>query len=196
MPVYSCPNLKCDYETDRKNLMDDHITSGKCKKGQSHGNITQKKFPACTNCDEKFTTQKLLDKHILQNHTKINIKKENNNNSNIVNNGEITKLVNTNTINNNTNITNHNHIHIHNPVIYKYQKFEISDMTIFEQYLAFTSTTSPYTGILNALNFNPNKPEYHNMKITNRRDTVMNVHDGTEWIAEFKENCSCQHNRF
>ncbi|HLX54435.1 MAG TPA: C2H2-type zinc finger protein, partial [Aquella sp.] len=81
MPVYSCPNLKCDYETDRKKLMEDHITSGKCKKGQSHGNITQKKFPACTNCDEKFTTQKLLDKHILQNHTEKKITEENNNNT-------------------------------------------------------------------------------------------------------------------
>lgn len=190
MPVYSCP--KCDYETDRKNLMDDHITTGKCKKGHLHGNVKQKKFPACIECGEKFTTPKLLDKHILQNHTEINIKKSRNNNNNIIN-GKVTKLINTTTMNTNNNSNNHNtnitnHIHIHNPIIYNYQKFEINDMTIFEQYLAFTTSSSPYKGILSTLTFNPNKPEYHNMKITNKYNTLMDVHDGTEWISEFKKN--------
>ena len=181
MPIYPC--TKCDYVTDRKSRMDDHIASGKCKKGQLHGNIKQKEFPACNKCGDKFTTQKLLDKHIIENHTQITIK---NGNNKTTNNGKINKLINKNTINtinnNNTNIT----INIH-PVIHSYKYFDINDMSVFEQYLAFTSTVSPYVGILDNLNLNPNKPSYHNMKITNKRENYMTVYDGVKWTNATKD---------
>ena len=76
---------------------------------------------------------------------------------------------------------------IYSFIIYNYTYIDINDMSLFEQYSAITSDSSPHIGILNNLNLNPNKREYHNMQITNKTSKYMTVYDGNDWIREFKK---------
>lgn len=162
MAPFSCE--RCGYSTDRKNNYERHINRAiPCTPNKLHGNT---KITIDAPCDINKNNGTIF----------------NNNGGGSGNTNNITN----NTTKDNTvnNITNN--IHNHNIIVYNYTHCYINDMSIFEQYLAFTSNISPHIGILDNLNLNPNKPKYHNMKITNKHDNFMFVHDGNEWLNEYK----------
>lgn len=47
-------------------------------------------------------------------------------------------------------------------------KIYMKDLTTFEQYISLTNGKSPFINLVHMLTFNPNKPEYHNIKITRK----------------------------
>lgn len=107
----------------------------------------------------------------------------NDNNTTINNNNIETQNNNNIRTQNNTTINIENAI-ITDQIIHPYTHYNIIDLTLFEQYCILTSKYSPYTSILDHLNLNPDKSEYHNMYFPNLHKNIIKVHTGNEWEKE------------
>lgn len=87
------------------------------------------------------------------------------------------------------NTINYNNCNfISSPPMHSYLHYDINDLTLFEQYLVFychtTQCDNIYKTLMNLLNFNPNKPEYHNIIYSNIKSSNMRVFDGNRWILQ------------
>ena len=174
MAKFKCD--KCGYETNDKRYFDNHNNRKiPCffNNAKLHGNTknTDKTDDLiCKHCDQSFSRHDSLMRHIKSQHATIN--------------GD----------HNNANINSHNTTNTNNfykpvtinqtNIIIPFTDYNISDLTIFEQYKTLTSEVSPYTSILDHYNLNPNRPQYHNMHLGNINKTIMDVHDGTKWKKE------------
>lgn len=176
---------KCNYQTNNKNHFNDHLNRKiSCTMQPANNKIIAKKENICKECNKTFSREDSLKRHNKTYHSNITGDKNNkiniNGDNNIVNNT-------VNNIENQYNIENQNNIEtqiIIQPVIHKYDYNDINDLTLFEQYLSLTSKTSPYTALLDNLNLNPTKPQYHNLSYKNINKDIMNVHDGNKWIKK------------
>jgi hypothetical protein len=195
MPEYKCK--KCGYTTEYKSHYNNHLNKinpcfpKKNKQDHNDSSSDDEKKPKqkissennnrhnCSVCDVSFARKDALVRHFKSvTHTN-NIKK---NNIKITNNGDNNQ--NTINIDNSMHITNN--ITIISPAIHDYLHNSINDLSLFEQYLIFsyniTVNCTPYTTLLDYLNFNPNKPEYHNILYKNLNKNFLDIHDGDDWI--------------
>ena len=190
MVQYKCDI--CGYQTNNKTHYEDHINKKiPCNPNKLHKLIKNNIVHHCKTCDKNFSRHDSLVRHNNTYHAVINgneNKQINGNNTNSNNTTTIETQNNTNS--NNTTIIETQNI-INNPIIiqpiiniHSYEYNNINDLTLFEQYLCLTSKNSPYAALLNHLNLNPDKPQYHNMKITNLNKKYMDVNDGQKWIKE------------
>ena len=68
------------------------------------------------------------------------------------------------------------------PELFKYNYYNIDDLTLFEQYLSLTSQESPYKTLLDNLNLNPSKPKYNNVKYKDLHRNAIDIYSGKKWI--------------
>lgn len=131
----------------------------------------------CLKCKKFFARNYTLKRHNEKFHSEIN-----GDNNNL---GQIDGCKNTQINgNNNTLIINPIiNIHIHN-----YEHNDINDLSLFEQYISLTSESSPYTALLDHLNLNPTKSQYHNIKVKNINKNTIDIHNGEKWIKEVVNN--------
>jgi len=172
MPKYTCKN--CPYSTNHKGNYEAHMSRlTPCSSDSIHGNIKPPKDHVCKHCNHVFARPDTLSRYIKTIHSCI-INEITNNNGSIINIGDH------NTANIN-NITNQIVLKIETP-IRAHPTINIDDLSIFEQYLILATGKDPYKNILEYINFNPNKPEYHNVCYKNIRKNTVNIHDGNEWM--------------
>ena len=176
MGIFKCQ--KCSYQTTNKTNFDTHINrKNPCNPNKPNKNIRNNIEFSCKVCNRDFTRLDSLNRHNRMFHSQENngvINTESDNTNNIV--GD----------HNNQTVTNISHpiININVPAIVDYTYNDINDLTLFEQYCALTSKTSPYTSLLDHLNLNPNKPKYNNMYLGSINKGDMKIHNGTEWLNE------------
>ena len=174
MAKFECK--KCTYKTNHKAKFDAHLNRKiPCNKLNVNKNIKLNNVHYCEKCNKKFSRDDSLQRHNKIFHVDINT--EGNNNKIITGNNNIQ-----------TNVDNSTHLIVNNPiviqpVIKKYDEFDVNDLTIYEQYLSLTSKDSPYTALLDNLNLNPTKEKYQNMKYKDIHKNIIDVHDGNIWIG-------------
>lgn len=169
-PKYICE--RCSYATNHKGKYQCHLDRKiPCSPYAKHKNIIDNNYFICKTCDKEFASNQSLSRHNNTYHNTIKISGSNT--------GPIT-------IGNNNNIFN-NPIIIQ-PIISKYDKYDINDLTLYEQYLSLTSKESPYTAFLDHLNLNPTKEKYHNIKYKNIHKNIIDIYDGEKWIKGLVNN--------
>jgi len=156
--------------------------------------VTSKKFK-CQICDKEFGRKYHCNRHyndVHVNKTNMSAIKNSTNgqdghdnsmtNMAQCHNATTTKSHNTNNYNN-CNISTSPIIIINN-----YLHYDINDLTLFEQYLVFccdtTRNDNVYKTLMDLLNFNPNKPEYNNIKYPNKKSKDINVIVDNKWFYE------------
>lgn len=154
MVEYVCK--KCGYHTGRKFNMNRHKPSGKCSEGVAHGNIKNVK-------DKEY------------------IKKITNNTNSGDNCAIILGNKNTNNSHNKSKVVNKTVINVQ---IHPYTHIDIDNLTLFEQFACLTSRNSPFKASIDFLNLNPNKPEYHNVRIPSITHSHICVYDGDQWLKQ------------
>lgn len=139
----------------------------------------------CHICKLKFSRSDNLKRHMKSDSHKHNVTVYN----------DHRRITNINGNPNNVNIDmgddNKFHFHFDGPTqIHKFTHFDINDLSLFEQYMILTYSVYPektsFDMLMTYLNFNPGKPEYHNIKYPNIRKNTMNVYDGEKWVT----NCT------
>lgn len=193
----------CQYQTNNKTHFDDHLNRKiPCSPTKQHKLIKNNIKHYCKLCDQDFSRKDSLIRHNKTFHTEIagnknvtNPENNGNQNQNGNDNGQIIGNQNQNNLNkietqNNIETQINNPITIINPVIkiYPYQYNDINDLTLFEQYLCIASLEPPHSTLIDYLNLNPDKPSYHNIKISNINKNIMDVHNGEKWIKEIMNN--------
>src|SRR5258708_3122871 len=134
MAKYKCKN--CPYKTNKKDNFGTHLDRKMpCVKKKIHGNTKSNKFK-CGKCNKNFASNQSLFRHNKTFHNEVNVHHDNNGIINTVS----------------GNQTNINGPIIIQSIINRYDKFDIDDLTIYEQYLSLTSKDSPYTALLDNLN--------------------------------------------
>ena len=154
-------------------------------------NISEKKH-TCTICNMSFSRKDSLRRHLHESETHKNNIKHNNTKTKIIGDNNTStnihkQIINTdNVINNIDNSTTNNINVILPPQIHNYCYNNINDLSLFEQYLLFSYNISidstPYTSLLDYLNFNPDKPQYHNINYKNINKNIFDIYNGREWI--------------
>lgn len=179
MTKYKCE--RCSYTTNIKTNFENHINRKiPCNPNKPNKNINTDNNLQCKICNEVFSRSDSLKRHIKLLHANI----DGNKNNQI--NGDHNHLT-------QTHIQTQNNIQtqINNPIIIQpiivvsYEHHDINDLSLFEQYLAITSRESPYIGILDHLNLNPDKPKYHNINLTNINKSTMDIFNGTDWLKQY-----------
>jgi len=197
MPIYSCE--KCPFKTYRLGDYNRHLNRKKpCDADKPHKKIKPLvEVIRCDICDKVYARPDVLESHNRKFHPKIvdnncqeinnihEINGDNNNNNEIK--GDHNKIQNINTQNintqNNINIANLT-INVNPVEIHHYLYNDIKDLTLFEQYLSITSKDSPYITLLDYLNLNSDRPQYHNLYLGDIHQSTMHVHNGKQWIKE------------
>lgn len=167
------------------------------------GNELKKYKFQCEICRQRFTRQDYLTQHKEQNGCKHfdiqyikNIIDKNINNTvnsnNIINNNldKCENCFNTNTTNNitNNNITNNYGDIIVNINVVPYGKEDLSFMTEKEiRHFLFMGVMS-IPELVEFIHFNKNKPEFHNICITNIKSKYAKKYDGNKWKLCCKED--------
>ena len=188
MPPYKCE--KCSYQTSNKTSFESHLNRKiPCNPNKPNKNRKDTVEFSCKICDQVFSQLGSLNRHNRTFHV-TNKNKNKNKNKNNNSNGNNNQLGGTKNTQNNTKIhtqinnNNNSVINITIPIIYDYTYNDINDLTLFEQYQALTSKKSPYSGLLDHLNLNPDKPKYQNIHLGSIHKNTMDVHNGQEWIKE------------
>jgi len=114
---------------------------------------------------------------------------------------EITKLKDTNTskntqkadkIQNNTNCNNNNNNkiqNIHNDIkIIAYGKEDLSHILDKDYKTILNKGFKSVPALMESIHFNLNKPENHNIYISNMRDNHVLIYDGNEWQLRERDN--------
>lgn len=179
MAKYKCD--RCGYQTNRTSDYKNHENRKiPCRIGKKNDNTKKFKLFYCKICKKIFKRDDILKKHLQKFHS--------DNNNNVIK--TINKMKDNKKITNNVQVQNiiKNYVlnipnnKIVEKIIWPFYHYDLSDLTLFEQYCILTSKSSIYTSILDHFNLNPKRPEYHNMRITNLNKKTMDVHDGNNWI--------------
>ena len=181
MSKYKCN--RCEYQTNNKTHYDDHLNRKiPCNPNKPHKLIKNNIVHHCLHCNEHFSRKDSLTRHNKTYHAEIN-----GNENNI---GQINGNDNKQIIGNNNNLidTQINNPIIIQPIIHPYDYRDLNDLTLYEQYLSLTSKDSPYTALLDHLNLNPAKPQYHNINVANINRNTIDIHNGQKWIKEIMNN--------
>lgn len=109
------------------------------------------------------------------------------NTSNITNNNNnINNSTNDNSTNNNINNSTTNNTTNNNTVIniIAHGKEDIYSLKIREMLEILDRGYNSVTELISRLNFNPDRPEYHNVYKPNLRDNYIIVYDGNDWVVK------------
>uniref|UniRef100_A0A6C0LQL5 C2H2-type domain-containing protein n=1 Tax=viral metagenome TaxID=1070528 RepID=A0A6C0LQL5_9ZZZZ len=171
MAKFECNN--CTYKTNHQSKFDQHLNRKiPCVKNNLHKNVKKIDTYSCEECNKEFASKQSLTRHNDAFHNEIKIVGDNN----------IPTI-----IKGNNNVVAINNLVIQ-PILNKYDEYDINNLTIYEQYLSLTSKTSPYTALLDNYNLNPTKEKYHNMIYKDDHRSTMEVYDGNKWIKEVVNN--------
>jgi hypothetical protein len=170
---------ECGYKTDCLQKFEKHMNrKTPCSKDKPNANIKEYKEACCKKCEMSFGNHSSLIRHNKRYHIeseeKIDRQQIVEGDNNAIVNGDVGRDV---------NVNNNNNIFV-GPVIHNYMHNSIDDLTYYQQYLVLTSKISPYSAIIDRLNFNQDKPEYQNMYLMDIKSGTMKVHNGNKWINE------------
>lgn len=178
MAKYQCS--QCNYQTNNKRNYNMHVNrKNPCRIDKPHKLIKENKQTKCPICLKHFSREDNLKKHM----RKHNGTATNNNSTKGDSNSTAGIAGDENTTNMHSyNTTNVNNPVIHQTIIKKYDTYDINDLTVYEQYLCLTAKDSPYTALLDHLNLNPTREQYHNMRYNDFHSNKMDVHTGEQWM--------------
>lgn len=179
MSKYRCD--QCGYQTNNSHNFTIHVNrKNPCRADKPSQKIKHNKQTHCAECNKNFSREDALKRHLI-NHHSIKVK-----------NGAVIEGNDNTVINGNHNVTGHHNTVIGTlviqPIVLKYDCFDLADLTLYEQYLSLTDKNSPYTALLDQLNLNPMKSKYHNMRYGDLHSNSMDVYDGTKWIKSLVTN--------
>lgn len=165
--IYKC--TRCDKIFARKDYLDKH-NNGRCKNTVFITNMEDKYNKLLLKLEEQNNT--LLQKIEEQNKVIENLIKENINKTNIKGNN--------NTIGDNNTINN---IEIH-----AYNSDNLKDITDNVCNKILKDGYSSVTNLIEYIHFNKEKPEYHNLLLTNKREKTVYVYNGDIWELKNKDD--------
>jgi hypothetical protein len=103
-----------------------------------------------------------------------------------------TNTTNNGTVNNNTNngsVTNNmNNGTVNNIILVGYGNEDLSKLSKSDILKALQTGYNSTVKLTEAVHFNPNFPEYHNVYISNMKDKYAMMHDGEKWTLTTKED--------
>jgi hypothetical protein len=178
MVEYECQ--KCKKLFTRKADYDRHTGTVKC---EYSGSKTKKKLPIhkCIHCKFSCNRKDVLTRHLKTckekpektvKTTKIISAKGSNNKV-----GET--VIDNSTIDNSTNIINHNYF-----ILSGFGKDGISSLTHEEAADIFNSNKNVFENIITKVNFNSNKPEYHNVYWADMKSAYGKVYENNKWTTK------------
>lgn len=173
----------CNYYTNRKSSYKQHLETNKhllrSKEDESNVNI---KYFKCDYCDKRFSHASSLSRH-KKNRCKV---KNNILTNNYVNNN--TNNITHQHINNNTVINNNNNQNINiNINLLSYKDTDVSHLTDKDYIDSINRINNCVCEYIKRLHFNPNKPENHNIIISNKRSNELHLFKENMWYIEDKK---------
>ena len=183
MVNYKCS--KCGRVFDRKIGLERHLAR-KTQCTKFSGSKTNKKVfdPKCKGCGKSYSRKDSLNRHMKI--CKGNI------NKNITKGNKNSKIINNNVTGNENNINNietqNNKININNPVINPtinlifFGKDGIDSLTSDDFIKILKSHDNPYESIIKIINFDPNKPNHHNVYYPDMKATYGKVYENKKWV--------------
>jgi hypothetical protein len=184
MEIYRCEI--CKYTTSDKTKYTRHKTSRKHKNNatlaQPECNPKDNEKYVCQDCNIKCSFRQSYERHrkynckVLKKLEEMSL--------------EIEQLKNqSNTINNSMNTNSYNNINSHNTTtnnikIVSFREEDLSFLT--DKDILHCLSKSPYcvAEITKLINCNPNKPENHNILITNLRSKTLQVYENDKWVTK------------
>lgn len=181
MVNYKCHN--CGHIFDRKSNLDNHLARKKACNKQSGSKTNKKVFdPTCKGCGRTFSRRDSLKRHM--NNCKGNNKKTNQNvkGKKIIN-GNKNKQIkikadNSSTVNNILD----NHINVVN--LYVFGKDGIKNLTSEELFKMLRSNNNCYESLISMVNFNPDKPQHHNVYYPDMKSSYGVIYENNKWITK------------
>jgi hypothetical protein len=186
--IYTCE--ECKYRTDVKCNYEKHILTRRHLNHATQRNPKDKEENeryVCQDCNTKCSFRQSYERH-----RKYNCKVLKRLEEMAL---EIEQLKNqSNPINNNSlNTNSYNHINSHNNTtnhikIVSFREEDLSFLT--DKDILHCLSKSPYcvAEITKLINCNPNKPENHNILITNLRSKTLQVYDNDKWVTKDAED--------
>lgn len=172
MVLYTCK--KCFRQFDRKSLFDQH-KNRKNDCSNDSGSKTSRKIikPKCIHCKKSFCRKDVLAKHLkickmAQNQ---NVKGNKNNVANV--NGDQNKVA-FNSPNSNNMIVN----------LIVFSKDGIKNLSYDELLEIFGSNSNLIQTLTEKINFNPNKPQHHNVCYTDTKSAYGEVYENKKWVRK------------
>ncbi len=179
MVLYKCQ--KCGFAFNKKSSLDKHMTR-KTSCVKQYGSKVNKKIynPKCRACKKSFSRKDSLKRHMKV--CKNIINKENN----IKNKGEINGVVINGDNNNNNKIKNKiNNYKIYNnkPIILiSFGKDGTSGLNFDDFIKIIKSDKNLYEALITEINFNPDKPEHHNVYYPDMKASYGKVYENKKWV--------------
>ena len=169
MVIYKCP--ECETIFYKKYDFDNHLNRKTSCVRTDGGKSNKKKIDlTCKTCGKTYSR-----KDVLTRHTKIcniSINGNNNNNTNTI----ITGNNNNNCNNNNNNIYNYNFNLI------SFGKDNIKCLDSEELINIINSNRNLYEELITRINFNPDKPEHHNVYYPDMKTSYGKVFENNKWV--------------
>ncbi len=183
MVCYKCDI--CGKLFDRKDSLNKHLARKKKCIAQSGSKTNKIYYPKCNQCHKSFSRKDSLDRH--RKVCKGNINKKNN--TIIKGSGSINNVKNINKSNIKGNVEINN-ISINKPVIIKpiyvelnfFGKDGIESLTLDEFIKIVKSDENPYEAIIKAINFDPTKPQHHNVYYPDLKATYGKIYENKKWV--------------
>lgn len=184
MVIYKCHI--CDREFDRRHCFNNHLSrKTPCIKQFGSSKTNKKLFdPKCIKCGRIFSRKDSLNRHL-----KVcdNIIKKNNINKSIIakENSTIKNTTIKNSIikKNNVAIKN-NKININNPTfnVICFGKDGIENLSADDLAEIIKSNKNLYEELIKKINFNPNKPQHHNIYYSDMKASCGKVYENKKWV--------------
>ena len=177
MVKYICPT--CERIFDRKTSLESHLArKTRCTK---NGSKTSKKHnPKCKGCKKSFSRNDSLARHMRtckelnKNKIKGNENALTNGNENALTNGNENVAIAGDKNNVNSPIYNINMVF--------FGKDGIDSLDFNDFVNAIKSNRNLYEALITTINFNPNKPQHHNVYIPDMKSTCGKVYQDKKWI--------------
>jgi hypothetical protein len=186
MVEYNCP--RCGYTTTHKAHMKSHLNRKKiCKSiiadvilDMYKDELFKNDNPTnCSYCNKEFVTSYNRKRH--EGSCKNNKKDE----KIMELEKQIEKLKGEKSIINNTTINNNN---TYNIVILPHNKPDISHLTDRDYYNSIDRCIMAVPLLIKKIHFNKDKPENHNIFISNFKNKYAMIHDGEKWLTEDEDD--------
>ena len=179
MVKYICPT--CERIFDRKTSLEKHLArKTKCTK---NGSKTSKKSnPKCNGCKKSFSRNDSLARHMKTCKELNKNKIKGNKNVAIAGNENATANGNENAAIAGDNNDTHINSPIYNINMVFFGKDGIDSLDFKDFVNIIKSDRNPYEALISAINFNPNKPQHHNVYLPDMKSTCGKVYHDKKWI--------------
>jgi hypothetical protein len=188
MVKYECP--RCGYSTEKKTNMKNHINrKNMCKPVLNDNNLKKykeqllsNKSNVCKSCNKEFTRIDNRKRHEKSCQERI----ENDRIKELEEQIKQLKGEKTPVINNTTNNTTNNNTF--NIVILPYREPDVSHLTDHDYYNSIDKCIMAVPLLIKKIHFNKDKPENHNIFISNFKNKYAMIHDGEKWLTEEEDD--------